>query len=187
MNTHMGTLNAVIIALAFPQYKINRSIEFGCGEFSTHLFHDRSRDHTAIDVLGTSNRDINLSWVDKIEKQYSNSNCFVYSNEHYDVIRNFKGEAIYDLVFVDAQWLRPELVNEAFRHSETVVAHDTENVDHGYLDVQRPDGWHQISRANLGDQDPFGAWTTVWTKVDRVYNVLKLLGCIECAIPRGQA
>ena len=183
MNSHLSTLNLVMSILAYPYYKVKKTFEFGCGDFSTPFFLDRSENHIAAETTGHSNEARSFEWYGKIKNQYGNRllNIFISSIEG-----NFKilEKEQPDLVFVDGADFRSRMVNESFKHTSVVIAHDTEAIGYGWENVEMPIGWTRHSRASKTIPDPDGAWTTVWTSNHMLSTALTGIGLSSCPIPR---
>lgn len=185
MNSHLPMLNFVMSTLAFHYSKVKTSFEFGCGDYSTALMLEKSEKHYAVETIGQEHEGRSLEWFQKISEKYSSllGNSFFFSiNTHGKnliLLESIKP----DIVFVDGE-KRPDCVNMAFKCTQTIVCHDTEEACYGWEAIVKPDGWSQFTRGNVSGPDPYGAWTTCWTTNKRLIAVLSAIGLAEKQIPR---
>jgi hypothetical protein len=182
MNSHFPMLNIVCAALAFPKFKVKKTLELGCGEYSTPFFIEHSENHTAIETTGHEHEARSVEWYERIKSKYGNR--ITIELHDFNLSINAMKAADADLIFVDGATRRPEFVNAAFLYTTTVLAHDTEESGYGWEQVVVPFGWQQFTRGSDIIPDPLNAWTTCWTKDIRLAAVLSAIGLTEKTIPR---
>lgn len=184
MNSHLPVLRAVCSAIEPCLLSPIKSLEFGCGDYSTVFFIAFGCEHHAIEVIGTEHDERSREWYQLIKDKFGDKAHISIAIMH-DAM-HMLADIKPDITFVDGAGYRVECVNKSFAHSSVIIAHDTEAECYGWERVRVPYGWTQLTRGSDVVPDPIGEWTTVWTRNDNVINALKDAGLTERKIPRGR-
>lgn len=158
--THLPTLERILEVI-----KPKRTFEFGCGRYSTAVFTVHCKDHTAVEQQDAAYLAV-LAPTFKKEIKAGTLNLFaeVGPTGGHTELKAHK----YDVVMVDGHQIgRAVGVNAAFKVTDTILAHDTNDPRYSWEGVKVPARWHRF------DFKEMRPWTTVWTKNERVISELK--------------
>lgn len=146
--SHVPVLKAML-----PMWKNGLVLEFGCGEFSTPLFHDHAEYVLSIEQ---SSPDW-LSWAKRENYMVIDH----YYHQHKTGVPNkLPNIPMWDMVFVDGYIkVRRECVEWALKTTRLIIAHDAEQQVAGLYAIKPPKGWIRM------DHKPKGLpHTAVWIK-----------------------
>ena len=133
----------------FKTRDIKTVLEFGCGDFSTTMFHSNGCKVTAIEMQ-------HPEWFEKIRELLPEVDLKMAIGPHNWMELGLNGK--YDAIFVDGHGdSRPECMMWAKDHTDLIVAHDTE---HPYYGWERAD----MSGFTKTVYDQTVPWTTVWIR-----------------------
>jgi hypothetical protein len=176
MDSHLPVLQLIADTIS-----LDKTLEFGSGEYSTKFFLAHSAKHTSIEMYyaeGEQKRMDSKFWYEKsLTFQSEKYTPFLF--ESTDAVQYLKNSTeTFDMIFVDAD-MRSQCVNEAFAHTETVVAHDTEQKWGQWQNVVMPEGWVRFTRTQEE-----GCWTTVWTSSIAIADACAAAGYSKRSVPR---
>jgi hypothetical protein len=154
--THLPVLNFLRENLP----SINKVFEFGCGYNSTPLFLQICDHLTMVEMQSEE-------WYDKISKEfkrdYRNWDAILAlgPDKGIEIFKGLKHD--FDIVFVDGHGdTRWKCVNEAFKKSSVIVAHDFETSSYQWYRIEKPDNWVlKINKKGKGDPR-LSPWTAVF-------------------------
>jgi len=155
-STHMPVLEWILKKL-----DIKRVFEFGMGEFSSELFWNNCKRVISVEMQ-------DIKWYEKMEKKMGEILKSGKGDENHvlyymgDPLRgveqladHYKDER-FDLIFVDGSgYSRFAQAQEAFKHTDIVVLHDTESEVYCWERIKMPEYWEAYE---YRERNP---WTTV--------------------------
>lgn len=151
-STHIPILKQLLSDKALD---IQDVFEFGTGLYSTKLFSENSSKIVACEMQSEE-------WYNKIVKQFEGSDnvdIFYMPGPHEAIEYLSKLNSKFDLIFVDGHGdSRWKAINEASKHTNLIVSHDTETPSYNWHLVELDDSWERI------DHKEHNPWTTVWRK-----------------------
>lgn len=144
--THLPVLERLL-----SERRIADVLEFGCGLFSTRLFHERGCCVTSIEMQ-------HAEWAERVRHALPGADVRLALGPQtwMSLVESLKPR--YDMIFVDGHGdSRPDCLMWAKDRTDLIVAHDTE---HPYYQWERADmgGF----TATVHKEDP--PWTTVWQR-----------------------
>jgi hypothetical protein len=155
--SHLAVLKKVISAIPCS----SSCLEFGPGSHSTKLLSDKFMFLTSIEMNSSE-------WFNKINKEKKLIDKLFYCPGP-TAWQNLNLSDYYDLIFVDGhEDSRPDCVNWAFKHTDVIVVHDTEEPLYKWGKIEQPDGW---SRIDVVSERP---WTTVFYTDDAIEHAFTL-------------
>jgi len=156
--SHMTILRKI-----FKAIDIDTVLEFGTGLISTPFFIDRCK--SVVSVEQQDRRFHQMAQVLHEEYQHLLPLLLLGPGRGSEWLAS--ADDVYDLVLVDGHsQARYRDVNEAFSHTEIIVAHDTEDKRYSWEKIVVPEGW-QIVECTAAP-----IHTTVWTKRAEVVDAL---------------
>jgi predicted O-methyltransferase YrrM len=151
-----GASHLTVLRALFDAEEIKTVCEFGMGEFSTPWFCQHAETVLSIEDNARLWFDATRTACDRFKNWRG-----IFTERGQNWLAEF-GER-YDMIFVDGRKdNRPEIVNEAFKHADIIVAHDTEHKAYGWGRVNMPQGWERT------DYKADVPWTSVWRKSDGI-------------------
>ena len=158
-STHLEYLNEIFKLKG----KINSTIEYGTGNYSTGLLIENSLNCISIEMQSED-------WYNQMVEKFGNKNNW----KHFLKLGPMTWTEIefpnsIDFGFVDGHGgSRPECINFLMsKNCPIIVSHDTE--EPGY-------GWNRVIENNSYKKMVFKKsknWTTIWTTDDEVYEYFK--------------
>jgi len=146
--THLPILKNI-----FDKNSIKNVFEFGCGNNSTLFFEKKCDEVIAIEMQ-------NEDWYQEIKKKVGNNVklfCQLGPTQAIETLK--KTNKRFDLIFVDGHGdSRWQAINEASKHTNIIVAHDTETPSYRWDLVSLDESWMKVEHTQ------FNPSTTVWTK-----------------------
>lgn len=146
--THVPVLQSIM-----NENNIKSVFEFGCGNNSTMLFAEGCEEVIAIEMQ-------NESWYQEMKSKVGanvNLLCQIGPTRAIETLESMNRK--FDLIFVDGHGeSRWKAINVASRHTNIIVAHDTETSSYRWDLVDLDNEWRKIDYV---DNNP---WTTVWIR-----------------------
>jgi hypothetical protein len=139
----------------FSRLKINSVFEFGCGNYSTEIFIKNCQMVESVEMQS-------LEWFNIISEKYRGTlnhsiQCLLGANAGIDHFNTQNKN--WDLVFVDGSGeSRWHAINCAFKKTNLIVAHDTQEPSYNWNKVALPIDWNRV------DFTVLTPWTTVFFK-----------------------
>lgn len=158
--THLPTLTRLLEII-----KPKTTFEFGCGRYSTAVFTVHSAHHTAVEQQDAAYM---IVLAPSFKKEIKAGTLNLFSECGATGGHTELNKRKYDLVMVDGHQLgRAVGVNAAFKVTDTILAHDTNDQRYSWEGIKVPSGWQRF------DFKEMRPWTTVWTKNATVISELK--------------
>lgn len=144
-------------------FKPKSILEVGCGYYSTKLFLENAS--TLISIESVSNE-----WYEKMNNFYEDYLwTFLEEYEFGKILSLIEGQ--YDLIFIDGDINRAEQVNHSFKHSNSIVVHDSQGPWNEK--IKKPDNFYERTFVEFPiEYDEAGnrPWTTLFTNEDEVID-----------------
>ena len=157
--THVDILELILNAK-----KIDCVFELGPGHYSTELFAGRCKQVISIEQQS----DAYAALLKAEFAEYPNVDLRYMPGIPGGPELLAKWEDEIDLVFVDGEALSRALaVNVAFRKTEIIVAHDTDQGQYRWETIKVPRGWFSF------EDDKLKPATTVWAKEKKLIEEIK--------------
>ena len=163
-SSHMPILMEFI-----EEFKPRKVLEIGSGMFSTNLFLKYCGKIKSIEVA-------NKIWFNFLRKNLRLDERInhVFVDDYKIAINNILGT--YKLIFIDCCNPRHQIINHCFKHSKTIICHDTQL--HWTKKIKIPEEFEEIKftqypvKYKNHRRDAFAdrPWTTLFTADEKVYN-----------------
>ena len=147
-STHVLILQDII-----KNYPIQNAIEFGMGYYSTPIFIDNGCKLTSIEM---HQREFFL----QTSAKHSGKADFHLMLGEDLAVDYLKTTSEWDMVFVDGhEKSRDRVINEAFKHTQMIMCHDSEAKIYNWGNVVLPLGWRWY---DITQHTPWTAVITCW-------------------------
>lgn len=156
-STHLPVLNIV------KDFTDKNSVfEYGMGEYSTKFFSNNFKNVTSVEMQ-------DKVWFEKISNlnlPNVNTLCMIGDSPAVDYFKKLNSN--FSCVFVDGHGgNRWECINEAFNHTDIIIAHDTEERGYKWNLVNLPSHFTWL------DICSYNPWTSVLTTNKDLIEILK--------------